>query len=131
MVFFVPRSATQFCIPDDWWTLCDCDMFQRKTDFYVYPRELDLHTDIVAIEEVEPPNRDAGTEPFKKHRLVPVLLGLQSQEGVVPPVEVLAQDGGRYRYRVRNGFHRFYASVALGFPKLPVITKLVISCIKY
>ena len=130
MVFSVPRSTVRFTIPDDWWQFCDCARFHRKADFYIYPPELDLHTNVVAIEDVEPPQRDAGTELFKKHRLVPVLLGLQSQQGVVPPVEVLVQGCGRYKYKVRNGFHRFYGSIALGFPRLPVTTKILIHCVK-
>jgi hypothetical protein len=40
--------------------------------------------DVVPVKDVEPPQRDIDIEPFKKHRLVPVLFGLQSQHGVVP-----------------------------------------------
>ena len=129
MVFSVPGSIISFDIPDDWWQFCDCTTFRRRTEFYIYPSELDSHTDVVPVEAVEPPRRDAGIEPFQKHRLVAVLLGLQSPHGVVPPVEVIAQNGGHYKYKVRNGFHRYYGSVALGFPRLPVTTGIVsMSC---
>lgn len=129
MVFSVPGSIITFDIPDEWWQFCDCTTFRRRTDFYIYPPELDPHTNVVPVEEIEPPQRDAGTELFQKHRLVAVLLGVQSLNGVVPPVEVLAQNSGHYKYTVRNGFHRFYGSVALGFPLLPVTTGIVrMSC---
>jgi hypothetical protein len=29
----------------------------------------------------------------------------------------------RYRVKVRNGYHRYYASVAVGFTKLPVVVR--------
>jgi hypothetical protein len=60
----------------------------------------------------------------------PVLFGLQSQHGVVPPVEVVPNAGSHYKYKVRNGFRRFYGSVALGFPKLPVTTRFIVSAAK-
>jgi hypothetical protein len=133
MKFCVPSSSKVFTIPDDWWQFCDCPSFRRKTDFYMYPPQVDSDVTVVPIDDVQPPERDAGTEQFKKGRLVSVLFGLQSQNGMVPPVEVdevPAQCAGRYKYRVRNGFHRFYASVALGFPQLPVTTKVVVMSTK-
>jgi hypothetical protein len=50
-------------------------------------------SDVVPVEDVEPPQRDIDIEPFNKHRLVPVAFGLQSQHGVVPPVEVVPNAG--------------------------------------
>jgi hypothetical protein len=94
----------------------------------MYPRELDSDTEIVPIEQVEPPQRDAGILPFKIRRLVPVLFGMQSPDGVIPPIEVVQQDTAAYSYQVRNGYHRYYAAIALGFPKIPVTTKIVRSC---
>jgi len=29
----------------------------------------------------------------------------------------------RYRVKVRNGYHRYYTSVAVGFTKLPVVVR--------
>jgi hypothetical protein len=94
----------------------------------MYPRELDPDTDVVPVEQVEPPRRDTGTRDFDIRRLVPVLFGIQSAHGVVPPIEVEPQSSGVYAYRVRNGYHRYYAAIAMGFPKIPVTLKIVRSC---
>ena len=130
MDFTVPNSTLSFHIPDSWLSFCQCGAFQRKIDFYVYPRELDPYTDVVPIGKVEPPLRDAGIPGFQMHRLVPILLGMQSPDGMVPPVEVVQQDSGSYLYRVRNGYHRYYAAIALGFPKVPVTTQIDRSCVR-
>jgi hypothetical protein len=98
MDFHIPGSPLRFSIPDDWLEFRQCALFQRVADFYMYPRELDPDTDIVAIEQIEPPQRDTGIPPFKIHRLVPVLLGLQSTTGVIPPIEVDQLDTASYRY---------------------------------
>jgi hypothetical protein len=39
----------------------------------------------------------------------------------LPPVEVTTDETGRFRYKVYNGMHRFYASIAVGFSHLPVV----------
>ena len=53
-------------------------------------------------------------------RMVPILRGFRNGD-VLPPIEVdePPNEIGR-RFRVRDGFHRFYASVAVGFSHLPV-----------
>lgn len=55
--------------------------------------------------------------------MVPVLKGFVSC-AVIPPIEVNEMSNlGQYRYRVHNGAHRFYASLAAGFEFIPVIVK--------
>lgn len=54
-----------------------------------------------------------------KYKLVPVLMAFQSPECYLPPVELEALAGEPYRFRVLNGFHRFYASVVVGYASLP------------
>jgi len=77
---------------------------------------------MVAMSDVEPPRRDPGIEPFKKYKLVPILFAFRSPECALPPICVQSLPTSRsgYRYRVQNGFHRYYASAAVGFPMVPV-----------
>jgi hypothetical protein len=130
MMFSVLGSTQAFTIPDLWWTFCECAAFRRTIDFYTYPPELDAHTDVVPIANVEPPQRDDGVPPFIKDRMVAVLVGLQSPHGVVPPIHVCQHNQDGYRYKVLNGYHRFYGAVALGFPKIPVISSPVMYCVR-
>jgi hypothetical protein len=57
---------------------------------------------------------------FYHDRMIQVLVGIRDAADIVPPVPVEAigalETG---RYRLRDGTHRFYASLALGFTHLP------------
>ena len=120
MRFEVPGSSLHFTIPDDWWRFCEMTTFRPVSKFYPYARNCS-EAIAVPITEIEPPVRDVGIPPFRKYKLVPVLLAFWSPECALPPVPVEQADNGSYRYRPINGYHRFYASVAAGYSMLPVI----------
>lgn len=122
MEFAVPGSDVCFTIPDDWWHFCEMPNFRPRLQFYPYTRSCS-EAIVVPITQIEPPVRDAGTPPFRKYKLVPVLLAFRSPECALPPVPVEQLDAGSYRYRPINGYHRFYASVAAGYSMLPVISR--------
>jgi len=109
----------QFEIPDEWWTFAEMAGFTPGGGGY-YLTQANTDWEVVPIGEVEPPMREIGVPPFKKYKMVPVLFAFQSPECALPPVEVYAALEGPYRFKVRNGYHRYYASIAVGFSKLPV-----------
>jgi hypothetical protein len=120
MRFSTPTNIP-FEIPDDWWTFTEMDKFVRTTDYYLYPPE---HSgiQIKSLAEIEPPTRSAGIPPFRKYKLIPLLLAFQSPaECVLPPIQVLGMDSPPCRFKVYNGFHRYYASVAAGYTHIPVV----------
>lgn len=91
--------------------------FVRRSDFYP-PNAATW--DLVDMAEIEPPQRDSGIPSFKKYKLVPVLFAFSSPECALPLVKLNWIEGSdRYLYKVHNGFHRFYASFAVGYTKLP------------
>jgi hypothetical protein len=83
----------------------------------------------VPLREIEPPYRTPWTPKdgrgFERTRLVSVLSGIA--KGVeIEPVPLLKLPAGDfppapYGYRVRDGYHRFFASVAAGFECLPAV----------
>lgn len=76
----------------------------------------------MTIEDIQPPRRNPSMEPFRKYKLVPVLLAFISPECALPPVAVEPlPKGSGFRYRVTNGFHRFYASRAVGYSCIPAV----------
>ena len=80
--------------------------------------------EIVPIGEIQPPLRTAVVPSFKKYKLIPILFSFRFPESTLPAVEVtLASPGGRYRFKVQNGSHRYYASVAAGYENLPIIVR--------
>lgn len=75
---------------------------------------------IVDISEIEPRFRAKG---FNKKRLLRILRGFK-YNSELPPIKVVKserQDSRGYAYRLIDGMHRFYSSVAAGFTHIPVI----------
>ena len=125
MKFRLPNTDVEFEVPDEWWKFAEMDNFRSASGETYYPYQVECLSPIqlVAIRDVEPPVRKPGLDPFKKYKLVPVLLAFRSPECRLPPVEVTLTSNSEFKYRVLNGFHRYYASVAVGYGYLPVIVK--------
>jgi hypothetical protein len=125
MWFETPDTGVRFEIPDDWWAFAEMDSFSlNEGGFYPYSFERAHEIEVVSLSDIQPPMRGAHTPPFKKYKLVPILFAFASPECVLPPVEVVAlAPPGRYRFKVLNGYHRYYASVAVGYNKLPIVIR--------
>jgi len=121
MLFQTPCAALSFEIPNEWWQFAEMQSLRRGSPFYPYKVIDHQSVQVVPATLVEPPQRAEGVPPFKKYKLLPVFFAFQSPECELPAIEVIELNEGRYRYRVRNGYHRYYASVAVGFSELPVL----------
>ena len=117
MLFVVPGFGNAFEIPDAWWEFCDMSSFKRGSDYYPYDPGA-TSVEVLDLRQVSPPQRDPGLAPFRKYKMVPVLLAFTSPECALPPIRVVKTASG---YAVRNGFHRFYASVAVGYKSVPTV----------
>lgn len=91
--------------------------------FYYYGGQPDSDlAEVVDLSSVEPPTRHVGVPLFRKYKLLPVLFAFASPECSLPPVKVTLLPTSRaYRFRVANGLHRYYASAAVGYSRLPVV----------
>jgi hypothetical protein len=57
---------------------------------------------------------------FCRERMMRLLVGIHDCDDIVPPVPVEPIELSQCRmYRLRDGTHRFYASLTLGFSHLP------------
>jgi|SRR5665213_592379 len=120
MRFETPSPGVAFDIPDEWWSFADMAGFNPPPAGFYTPCAPTF--DLAELADVEPPRRLRGEALFKKYKLVPVLFAFRSPECALPLVEVVEIAApGRYRFTVHNGFHRFYASAAAGFTRLPVL----------
>lgn len=126
MRFSFPCYPAEFEIPDDWWAEAGMPGF-RPTSASYFPS--DRAAQIIRLREIEPPFRfpehpkDFGG--FDRRRLVRILSGFIAG-AAIDPVPLLTLPAPEFqpapfRYRPRDGFHRFYASVAAGFGSLPEI----------
>lgn len=117
----IPGTDIEFEIPQDWWLLCDMNTWNVE-DYKYYPHNGSLReTKFADIAHIEPPTRNNGIALFTKYKLVPILLAFTSPDCALPPVEVRAYSSGPYKYTVVDGYHRYYASLAVGYPMLPVV----------
>jgi hypothetical protein len=117
------NSPVEFEIPDDWWLFAEMNAFNPlgSKHYYYGGHKHSAQAQVVDLFSVEPPSRNAGAM-FKKRKPVPVLFALSSDEIGLPPVEVTRLSGSqKYRFRVSDGFHRYYASAAVGYLELPVV----------
>jgi hypothetical protein len=124
MRFCFPLLPAEFEIPDRWWSEAGMTIFcASETSYRSSPDAL-----LVSLWTVEPPFRNPGVlldwQGFDRARMIGVLGGIAGGTEM-PPVPVVAlppaaDPAGPFAWRVCDGFHRFYASVAAGFEKLPV-----------
>ena len=129
MRYPMPNYPCEFEVPDAWLSEAGMAGFARAGAAYRSTPSAVL----VPLREIEPPYRKPSTAKdwrgFDRLRLISLLQGfiggseiepvslLELPAGIhVVPTFVLP---GPYAYQVRNGFHRFYASIVAGFECLP------------
>ncbi|MDF0498103.1 hypothetical protein [Bradyrhizobium yuanmingense] len=82
---------------------------------------------VVEIALIDPPTRNAGIPNFDKPdpdrpgvlRSASILSAIR--DGVPLPPVILFQRAGEARYELRDGFHRFHLSAALGFTHVAAV----------
>jgi hypothetical protein len=125
MRFRFPLLPAEFEIPDSWWADAGMAAFCPGAPSYRSTPDAVL----VPLREVEPPFRRPEVmhdgQGFGRARMIRVLSAMVTG-AEMPPVPVVAlpsadDPASPFAYRVCDGFHRFYASVAAGFEKLPVV----------
>ena len=115
----VPNSTVEFEVPDDWWTSAGMANFVPSSDYYTTKQS--SCPEIVAVEEVEPPFRGNRQIWFRNRQSVIEVLAKMRTGEELDPIEVWSREKTRTeKYRVKHGFHRFYLSIAIGYPKLPI-----------
>jgi len=107
-------------IPDDWMSGVDVESI-RLRDHYL---PLGSTPMLIALADIAPIDLSgrASLAPIglDRDRFVSVLRAF-SQGVPLPPLPVARDPHGDFRYQLRDGAHRFYASLAVGFAKAPAI----------
>ncbi|SRR5258708_6283781 len=116
-------------LPDEWWAEARMAGFLPARPAYRVNPHHALPTFDVPIDDVEPLERRLSHGVFNdskvfgtaRDRVVFILRGFR-QDSAIPPIELVrAEPGNAYRYRLHDGAHRFYCSVAAGFRSVPAI----------
>ncbi len=78
---------------------------------------------LVPLLQIAPPERKSRRNwLFDEDRLESILTAL-CEAVPLPPIELEQLSSGRYRYKVRHGAHRYYASAAAGFSQIPAVIR--------
>jgi hypothetical protein len=120
--FSMPHHPCDFELPDDWWTEAGMPDFARKTDAY----RSTAGALLVLLSDIEPIARapEKDWRGFERPRLIRILTRIATDSEIDPvPVDRLSSINdwsiSPYKYRIRDGYHRYYGSIAAGFRYLP------------
>jgi hypothetical protein len=125
MRYAMPNFPCEFEIPDDWLTEAGAVGFMPTTTAYRSSSDAVL----VPLVAIEPPYRVMTVAKdwcgFDRSRFISVLKGIVTAAEIEPvpllELPVFEFASTTYRFRVRNGFHRFYASIVARFECLAAI----------
>jgi hypothetical protein len=106
-------------IPADWIADAGLQNFAPTKSAF----RCDMPHRLIAIADIEPPMRSPGVildaNGFRRDRMMRILEGIRADDAI-PPIDVEISDPGQRPFRLRGGFHRFYASLTCGFWEIPV-----------
>lgn len=119
MRFPLPLRPAEFEIPDEWWAEAGMAAVTLSDRAY----RSSAPAALIPIRSIEPPyrlpERTLDCHGFDRRRLISILSGIATGAMIepvslreIPPADMSPTP---FSYRVRHGFHRFYASVAAGF----------------
>jgi hypothetical protein len=124
MRFPMPNFPCDFEIPDDWIAESGIGSFSPDAPAYQSTNDATLISlaEIVPLPRVQTVPKD--WRGFERKRLVDVLRGIVAGNAIDPVPMVTLPESDHlvrlsYRYCIRDGFHRYYASIAAGFTCLP------------
>jgi hypothetical protein len=125
MRYPMPNFPCEFEIPDAWLAEAGATGFTPTTRAYRSSSDAVP----VPLTDIEPPFRVLRAAKdwhgFDRDRFISVLKGIVTAAEIepVPLLELPVYEFGptTYRFRVRNGFHRFYASIVTGFECLAAV----------
>jgi hypothetical protein len=116
--YVVPGTEMRFEVPYEWWKCAG--MIGLNVGAEHYHTDLSVCSEIVFIEDVEPPKRYNGFWFRNRDSVIEVLCKMRSGE-ILEPIEVYSKSKtNTNKFTVKDGFHRFYLSVAVGYKKIPV-----------
>lgn len=130
MRFVMPMHPCEFELPDDWlaqagW-LDDAGQRIFQTTDVAYRSTQDAQP--IDLKLIEPLGRYYGYEKdfrgFDRERMMNILRGFVAGDTIEAPeaIELPHQDfcRGLFRYRICDGVHRYFASIAAGYSAIPL-----------
>lgn len=123
MRFAMPNHPFDFEIPDDWLVGLDLGIVRVEGSAYRAGGEATP----VPLHVIEPPRRNPWVpldwRGFSRERFLAVLVRMLNDQELDPvptfSIPLPERPPYPYAYRVTDGYHRFFASLAAGYTQLP------------
>jgi len=112
-------------LPDSWWHGAQMRAFVRGRE--CYRANLGCYPGLPILElspnDVEPLDRQLAYGVFRDAPSVMRILRAFQEDVPLPPVQVVEAEvpGAKYRFRLQDGGHRFYAALAAGYARVPAV----------
>jgi len=107
-----------FEIPDDWLIRAGATTFKPNNQYYESTSNDKYPTEYMPLDILQAPIRNKGIKGLVEERTLSIITGIINGN-LLPPVEVHLKPEDKI-YSLKDGYHRFYISVALGYKSLPV-----------
>jgi hypothetical protein len=116
--FRYPGTESYFYIPNGWWDEAGMQCFELSAPSY----SCDLSSSnspiaTISLSLIQTPHRNPGVDQFQHDRMINILKGIRCG-AALPPVDVMDRFGESH-FILRDGFHRFHASIATGLTHIP------------
>lgn len=114
-----PFEPIELDLPDSWVNAAGASGFSPRSGAFLAVENSEWPVEAVPVLEVTPPRRNAGIAELQQDRSISILKAMVA--GVpLPAIEAFYEPGPLERLNVRDGYHRYFLSIALGFSSLPV-----------
>lgn len=114
----------QIELADSWWIEAGLEGFFPKTRAYLVSDEGIKGRKLyeVRIDEIRPVERNPGVAIFRnKNDVIRILQGFKSGSAI-PPIDIVFElPDSKFRYKLVDGTHRLYCSLAAGFSHVPAV----------
>lgn len=123
MEFILPGPENgKFTIPDEWWNESRMNSFNSNRSYY-RPNKKIKGTEfvIISIDQIWGRERSPGVPEFRRDAMIKILSRIREDKSI-DPIEIMkpTMENG-YKYWLKDGFHRFRASVVAGYKRIPAI----------
>lgn len=99
----------------------DLNISNNISSFHSYSYLQSNATFLINLSEISPPKRDGNLIWFRSKDNVKRILFAMSNRDLIDPIQVWSKNlKANDLYVVRDGFHRFYLSIVMGYRFIPV-----------
>jgi hypothetical protein len=122
VIITLPDHPFQMDIPDEWWAAGGMSGFVPGRSFYSERshENATLAMVVLPLTSIWVRARRHGVPNFGRERMISVLEAIRLDKAL-PPIEVEAKPSGHFTHRLYHGYHRFAASLAVGFTCVPAV----------